>query len=139
MDNPTIYSDGVLNSIQDSPLRVQNKILGALKNMGGTSLTISGDSIYDANTTGQAPLGVNTARKFFSIQNVGTEKVYIRFGSAVVTNIESSANPRFSYILSPASGDYEGDGGVLTIEGYTGSVYIKTASGNSKVIATDFT
>ena len=139
MDNPTIYSDGVLNSIQDSPLRVQNKILGALKNMGGTSLTISGDSIYDANTTGQAPLGVNTARKFFSIQNVGTEKVYIRFGSAVVTNIESSANPRFSYILSPASGDYEGDGGVLTIEGYTGSVYIKTASGNSKVISTDFT
>ena len=139
MDNPTIYSDGVLNSIQDSPLRVQNKILGALKNMGGTSLTISGDSIYDANTTGQAPRGVNTARKFFSIQNVGTEKVYIRFGSAVVTNIESSANPRFSYILSPASGDYEGDGGVLTIEGYTGSVYIKTASGNSKVIATDFT
>ena len=139
MDNPTIYSDGVLNSIQDSPLRVQNKILGALKNMGGTSLTISGDSIYDANTTGQAPLGVNTARKFFSIQNVGTEKVYIRFGSAVVTNIESSANPRFSYILSPASGDYEGDGGVLTIEGYTGSVYIKTARGKSKVIATDFT
>ena len=139
MDNPTIYSDGVLNSIQDSPLRVQNKILGALKNMGGASLTISGDSIYDANTTGQAPLGANTARKFFSIQNVGTEKVYIRFGSAVVTDIESSANPRFSYILSPASGDYEGDGGVLTVEGYTGSVYIKTASGNSKVIATDFT
>lgn len=139
MDNPTIYSDGVLNSIQDSPLRVQNKILGALKNMGGASLTISGDSIYDANTTGQAPLGANTARKFFSIQNVGTKKVYIRFGSAVVTDVESAASPRFSYILSPASGDYEGDGGVLTVEGYTGSVYIKTASGTSKVIATDFT
>ena len=139
MDNPTIYSDGVLNSIQDSPLRVQNKILGALKNMGGTSLTISGDNIYEANTSGQAPLGTNTSRKFFSIQNVGAEKVYIRFGSAVVTDVESSASPRFSYILAPASGDYEGDGGVLTIEGYTGEVYIKTASGTSKVIATDFT
>ena len=139
MDNPTIYSDGVLNSIQDSPLRVQNKILGALKNMGGTSLTISSDVIYAANTTGQAALGTNTARKFFSIQNIGTNRVYIRFGSAVVTEADDAANPRFSYILSPASGDYEGDGGVLTIEGYTGQVYIKTASGTSKVIATDFT
>jgi hypothetical protein len=139
MDNPTIYSDGVLNSIQDSPLRVQNKILGALKNMGGTSLTISSDVIYAANTTGQAALGTNTARKFFSIQNIGTKRVYIRFGSAVVTEADDAANPRFSYILSPASGDYEGDGGVLTVEGYTGSVYIKTASGTSKVIATDFT
>jgi len=139
MDNPTIYSDGVLNSIQDSPLRVQNKILGALKNMGGTSLTISSDVIYAANTTGQAALGTNTARKFFSIQNIGTKRVYIRFGSAVVTEVDDAANPRFSYILSPASGDYEGDGGVLTVEGYTGSVYIKTASGTSKVIATDFT
>ena len=139
MDTPTIYSDGVLNSIQDSPLRVQNKILGALKNMGGTSLTISSDGVAGATTTGQAALGTNTARKFFSIQNVGTKKVYIRFGSAVVTDVESSANPHFSYILSPASGDYEGDGGELTVEGYTGSVYIKTASGTSQVIATDFT
>jgi len=139
MDNPTIYSDGVLNSIQDSPLRVQNKILGALKNMGGTSLTISGDSIFPVTTSGQAPLGTNTARKFFSIQNIGTEKVYIRFGQAVVTDVESEANPFFSYILSPASGDYEGDGGVLTIEGYTGQVYVKTASGTGRVIATDFT
>tara|TARA_E500000305_G_scaffold93920_2_gene82631 strand:- start:77 stop:400 length:324 start_codon:yes stop_codon:yes gene_type:complete len=107
--------------------------------MGGTSLTISSDVIYAANTTGQAALGTNTARKFFSIQNIGTKRVYIRFGSAVVTEADDAANPRFSYILSPASGDYEGDGGVLTVEGYTGSVYIKTASGTSKVIATDFT
>ena len=119
MDNPTIYSDGVTNSIQDFPLRVQNKILGALKNMGGTNLLISGDSIFEANTTGQSPLATNTARKFFSIQNIGTKKVYIRFGSAVVTDVESSANPRFSYIPPPASGAYEGDGGVRKIEGYT--------------------
>lgn len=138
MDNPTIYSDGVTNSIQDSPLRVQNKILGALKNMGGTSLLASGDTIKDANTTGQAALNTNTARKLLSIQNVGNKKVYVRFGSAVVTDIENSTTPRFNYILPPASGSYEGDGGTLTIEGYTGPVYIKTASGTSKVIATDF-
>jgi hypothetical protein len=44
MNHPTIYSDGVQNSIQDSPLRVQNKILGALKNMGASGQTITAQS-----------------------------------------------------------------------------------------------
>ena len=135
MNNPTIYSDGVSNSVQDSPLRVQNKMLGALKNMGGTSVSINDDQVYSSSSTAQVVLAANTARKFLSVQNVGSKKVYIRFGAAPVT----SGTKRFSYILSPASGSEEGDGGVLTVEGYTGSVYVACISTDtSTVIATDF-
>jgi hypothetical protein len=136
MNNPQIYSDGVVNSIQDSPLRVQNKILGALKNMGGAASTVSNDAGYAVNNTGQQVLAANVARKFLSIQNVGTSKVFIRFGSAV--DLDTSLG-RFSYILAPSSATNAGDGGVLTFDGYVGTVYVKCASGEtSTVIATDF-
>jgi len=136
MNNPQIYSDGVTSSIQDSPLRVQNKILGALKNMGGESSTVSNDSSHSVNNTGQQVLAANAARKFLSIQNTGTSKVFIRFGSAVdlATSLGS-----FSYILAASSAVNAGDGGVLTFDGYTGSVYVKCESGETTtVIATDF-
>ena len=136
MNNPQIYSDGVTSSIQDSPLRVQNKILGALKNMGGESSTISNDSSHSVNNTGQQVLAANAARKFLSIQNTGTSKVFIRFGSAVdlATSLGS-----FSYILAASSAVNAGDGGVLTLDGYTGSVYVKCEAGETTtVIATDF-
>ena len=134
MNNPQIYSDGVVNSIQDSPLRVQNKILGALKNMGGDSCTVNVDNLFSASSTAQVVLAANTSRRFLSIQNVGSSKVYVRFGAAPVV----SGTKRFSYILAPASGSENGDGGVLTLDGYTGSVYIATSgSDTSTVIATD--
>lgn len=135
MNNPQIYSDGVANSIQDSPLRVQNKILGALKNMGGDSCTINTDSVFSASSTAQVVLAANTSRRFLSIQNIGNSKVYIRFGAAPVV----SGTKLFSYILAPSSGTENGDGGVLTVDGYTGSVYVATSgSDTSTVIATDF-
>tara|TARA_R110002020_G_scaffold256920_2_gene470592 strand:+ start:410 stop:823 length:414 start_codon:yes stop_codon:yes gene_type:complete len=135
MNNPTIYSDGVANSIQDSPLRVQNKILGALKNMGGDSCTINTDSVFSASSTAQVVLAANTSRRFLSIQNIGNSKVYIRFGAAPVI----TGTKLFSYILAPSSGTENGDGGVLTVDGYTGSVYVATSgSDSSTVIATDF-
>lgn len=135
MNNPKIYSDGVANSIQDSPLRVQNKILGALKNMGGDSCTINTDSVFSASSTAQVVLAANTSRRFLSIQNIGNSKVYIRFGAAPVI----TGTKLFSYILAPSSGTENGDGGVLTVDGYTGSVYVATSgSDSSTVIATDF-
>ena len=135
MNNPKIYSDGVANSIQDSPLRVQNKMLGALKNMGGDSCTINTDSVFSASSTAQVVLAANTSRRFLSIQNIGNSKVYIRFGAAPVI----TGTKLFSYILAPSSGTENGDGGVLTVDGYTGSVYVATSgSDSSTVIATDF-
>ena len=67
MNHPTIYSDGVQNSIQDSPLRVQNKILGALKNMGATGQTITAQS---GKKTNVATITADTARKNLFIQNI---------------------------------------------------------------------
>tara|TARA_R110001592_G_scaffold112924_3_gene311511 strand:- start:50 stop:463 length:414 start_codon:yes stop_codon:yes gene_type:complete len=135
MNNPKIYSDGVVNSIQDSPLRVQNKMLGALKNMGGGACTVNVDNLFSASSTAQVVFSANTSRRFLSIQNVGNSKVYIRFGAAPIM----SGTKRFSYILAPSSGAENGDGGVLTLDGYTGSVYIATTgSETSTVIATDF-
>lgn len=135
MNNPQIYSDGVKNSIQDSPLRVQNKMLGALKNMGGDACTINVDSLFSATSTAQVVLAANTSRRFLSVQNVGSSKVYVRFGAAPVI----SGTKLFSYILAPSSGSENGDGGVLTLDGYTGSVYVATTgSETSTVIATDF-
>tara|TARA_R110000796_G_scaffold99104_6_gene206974 strand:+ start:1096 stop:1257 length:162 start_codon:yes stop_codon:yes gene_type:complete len=50
-----------------------------------------------------------------------------------------SATKRFSYIIAQSSGAENGDGGVLTLEGYTGSVYIATSgSDTSTVVVTDF-
>jgi hypothetical protein len=135
MNNPQIYSDGVVNSIQDSPLRVQNKILGALKNMGGAASTISTDDVIGVTATAGQALAANASRKFLTVQNVGTSKVYIRFGSAPTIG----ATQNFSYILAPASGQDEGDGGVMTLEGYIGSVWVVCAAGKSSTVtATDF-
>jgi len=135
MNNPQIYSDGVANSIQDSPLRVQNKILGALKNMGGAENTVRIDEPIGVTATAGQVLTANTSRKFLTIQNVGTSKVYLRFGSAPAIG----GTQYFSYILAPASGQDEGDGGVMTLDGYTGSVWGVCATGKSSTVtATDF-
>jgi len=135
MNNPKIYSDGVLSSTQDSPLRVQNKILGALKNVGGGACTVNVDNLFDVTSTSQTVLAANASRRFLSIQNVGAKKAYVRFGAAPVL----SGTKRFSYILTPSSGAENGDGGVLVLDGYTDSVHIATSgSDTSTVIATDF-
>jgi hypothetical protein len=135
MNNPRIYSDGVKNSIQDSPLRVQNKMLGALKNMGGDSCTVNVDNLFSATSTAQVVLTANTSRRFLSIQNVGDSKVYVRFGAAPVI----TGTKRFSYIIAPSGGTENGDGGVLTLDGYTGSVYIATSGSDTSTVAvTDF-
>ena len=131
MNNPKIYSDGVTNSIQDSPLRVQNKILGALKNLGGEAASLNADTVPDVTDTASTVLAANTARKFLSIQNIGAAKVYVRFGADPVI----TGTKRFSFILKPAASADSGDGGIVTLQGYTGDVRVVCASGNSTTVA----
>jgi len=103
--------------------------------MGGGACTVNVDNLFSASSTAQVVFSANTSRRFLSIQNVGNSKVYVRFGAAPIM----SGTKRFSYILAPSSGAENGDGGVLTLDGYTGSVYIATTgSETSTVIATDF-
>ena len=97
--------------------------------------SIKNDNVYSASSTAQVVMEESASRRFLSIQNIGNSKVYVRFGAAPVI----SGTKLFSYILAPSSGTENGDGGVLTIDGYTGSVYIATSgSDTSTVIATDF-
>jgi hypothetical protein len=131
MNNPQIYSDGVVNSIQDSPLRVQNKILGALKNLGGEAAELNNDTVADVTDSASTVLSANAARKFLSIQNIGGSKVYIRFGADPVI----TGTKRFSFILKPAASADSGDGGVVTLQGYTGDVRVVCASSDTTTVA----
>jgi hypothetical protein len=98
------------------------------------SQVINQDAINPVTTSGGEVLYSTRNRRSLSIQNIGTVKVFVRFGSAPVL----SGTKRYSFILSPASAADEGDGGVLSVDDYNGSVWCKTASGTGSVIATDF-
>lgn len=134
MDNPSIYSDGLANSIQDSPLRVQNKMLGALKNMGGDATDPATQSVTTVTAVAAQILAANTSRKFLTLQNTGTNAVFVKFGS----NPTLTPSKSFAFVLKPATAVNAGDGGVLSLQTYTGSVHAITAAGNSDVAITEF-
>jgi len=92
------------------------------------------DTVYSVSTTASNVVAANDSRASFSLQNIGTTKVYVRMGAAPALG----ASKFFSFILPPASGDEEGDGGTLTVDKHQGDVYVATASGTSTIIATEF-
>ncbi len=92
------------------------------------------DTVYSVSTTATEVLTADRDRRSLSIQNVGTTKVYVRFGAAPAMG----GSKYFSYILNPASGSEEGDGGVLSVDNCGSAVYVATASGTSTIIATSF-
>ena len=95
---------------------------------------IDSDTVNSVSTSASQVLTADRDRRSLSIQNVGTSKVYVRFGAAPAM----SGTKLFSYILSPASASEEGDGGVLTVDNCGSSVWVATASGTSTVIVTSF-
>ncbi len=113
MNNPTIYSDGVSNSVQDSPLRVQNKILGSLKNLGGTSQSVGAASGLKSDT---ASIGANTARKSLVMQNTTATALYVKLGTGA-----SSSDYHFEVA---GSGGVVGMCATLNVTGYTGALSI---------------
>ena len=113
MNNPKIYSDGVISSVQDSPLRVQNKMLGALKNLGGVSQTIGSVSGLKNNT---ATIAVNTARKNLMIQNVNSAAIYVKLGTG--------AGAVDYHFAVAGTGGAVGTGGTLNVNSYTGVLSI---------------
>lgn len=136
MDNPTHYSDGLTQHHTDSPLRIQNKMLGALKNMGGDATSAATQTIATVTAVAGEILAANTACKFLTLQNVGTHEVYVKFGSNPVA---SGGGKSFAFVLKPASAADGGDGGVLSLQTYTGSVHAVTLVGSSDVAVTQFT
>jgi len=123
MNNPQIYSDGVANSIQDSPLRVQNKILGALKNLGGEGQTVGSNSGKKSDTTSVA---ANTARKDLFIQNIGADAIYIKMGSG--------AGASDYHFEVAGNNSLAGTGGTLNLSSYTGVVSIHPATNDFTLV-----
>ena len=95
---------------------------------------IDQDSVDGVSTVATKVLFAIRDRRSLSIQNVGTTKVYVRFGAAPAMG----ASKYFSYILNPASGSEEGDGGVLTVDNCGAEVWVATVSGTSTIITTSF-
>ena len=123
MNNPTIYSDGVVNSIQDSPLRVQNKMLGALKNLGGVSQTISSASGLKED---DATIAVNTARKNLIIQNVNSAAMYVKLGTG--------AGATDYHFAVAGTGGAVGTGGTLNVNSYTGVLSIHPSTNDFTLV-----
>ena len=123
MDNPKIYSDGVTNSIQDSPLRVQNKILGALKNLGGEGQTVGSNSGKKNNTTSVA---ANSSRKDLFIQNIGADAIYIKMGSG--------AGASDYHFEVAGNNSLAGTGGTLNLSSYTGVVSIHPSTNDFTLV-----
>tara|TARA_Y100000593_G_C4284464_1_gene324619 strand:+ start:877 stop:1257 length:381 start_codon:yes stop_codon:yes gene_type:complete len=123
MNNPQIYSDGVANSIQDSPLRVQNKILGALKNLGGEGQTVGSNSGKKSDTTSVA---ANTARKDLFIQNIGADAIYIKMGSG--------AGASDYHFEVAGNNSLAGTGGTLNLSSYTGVVSIHPSTNDFTLV-----
>ena len=96
--------------------------------------SINLDEVQSAGTSASKSIPANDSRISLTIQNTGTNKVYVRFGAAPVI----AGTKFYSFILPPASGVEEGDGGTLTVDHFKGDVWVMTASGTSQIVATEF-
>jgi len=96
--------------------------------------SLGSDTVYAVTTSASNVLSANDTRTSAVLQNIGTTKVFIRFGAAPATG----ATKFFSTILAPASEADGGDGGSMTIDYFKGDIYVVCASGSSTLIATEF-
>ena len=123
MNHPTIYSDGVKNSIQDSPLRVQNKILGALNNMGATGQSVTAQSGKKANV---ATITADVDRKNLFIQNTGTADLFVKLGT-----VDGASDYHFEVANNNG---LAGTGGTLNVDSYTGVISIHPSTNSFALV-----
>tara|TARA_Y100001938_G_scaffold145387_1_gene221922 strand:- start:321 stop:665 length:345 start_codon:yes stop_codon:yes gene_type:complete len=98
---------------------------------------------YTANITGPQPSNLittgtggtkssttvsaaNPARKSITIQNQGTEPLYVKLGASATA---PGSEEDWHFTLKAGTADYDGSGGVVDIDSYTGVI---TAEGTSK-------
>lgn len=75
-------------------------------------------------------LAANNYRKGGLIQNLGTAKLYVRFGAAATTSL-------FRAILAPGGATDDGYGGSLPLNGWKGSVYVYTGATTRCMVSED--
>ena len=64
-----------------------------------------------------------------TVQNIGTQAVYMRVGATAATT-----NQNYTYILAGGANNNDGTGAMIDISGYTGTISFITASGTSNVV-----
>lgn len=75
-------------------------------------------------TTGATVLSANTARIAFGIQNLGTNPLFVKFGTGATTSV-------FHRVLKAGTGNDDGTGGSLDMEAgtiYNGAVSVAGTS-----------
>lgn len=72
---------------------------------------------------------VTNSPHHLTVQNLGTEPVYVKLGATATTSTGG-----FSYILGSGGGANDGTGGMVSISGYVGTISFITASGTSNVV-----
>ena len=68
--------------------------------------------------TAEQSISANTSRTSITMQNLGTDEIYVRLDATPPTS--SNAH----YILSSPSSSLGGDGGFLKVDGYTGAMKV---------------
>lgn len=75
-------------------------------------------------TTGNTILASNPARAAFTIQNLGTNALFVRLGAGATTSV-------FHVVLKGGTGNDDGSGGILSMESgtiYTGAISVAGTS-----------
>lgn len=75
--------------------------------MGVTKRDLVASGSQDGAQTATTALAANTAREYFQIQNQGTNKLYVYFGTGASTSV-------YHAILKGATGAADGTGGSIS-------------------------
>ena len=90
---------------------------------GGRALVTAGttDNPSSLSDTDAVQLMVaNDYRSSLTVTNFGTVKLYVKLGS-------SASSTSYHYILPGGGANYDGNGGTVSIDGYTGIVTVSAA------------
>lgn len=72
-------------------------------------------------TAGDDKLAANSSRKSWSVQNVGTNTIYVRMGNGATSSV-------FHFALAPGAANDDGRGGIVTDDVYTGVISVAGTS-----------
>lgn len=92
--------------------------------IGGNPTQNSNTPAILTPTTGDTVIASNPARIAFSVQNLGTNPLFLRLGSSATTSV-------FHTVLKASTGTDDGTGGVYSMEAgaiYTGAVSVAGTS-----------
>jgi hypothetical protein len=101
-------------------MSVQNERFKSFKTVTQSTVAVSSSPAQDVT---------NCKPYHCTVQNIGTQAVYMRVGATAATT-----NQNYTYILAGGANNNDGTGAMIDISGYTGTISFITASGTSNVV-----